>query len=51
MVSREEAAAMGLEHAPTLAEGLGRLAASYPKAKVAVLPSGGLVIPTLDGRH
>ncbi len=49
MISSEEAAAMGLEHATSLAEGLGRLAAAYPKAEVAVLPSGGLVIPTLEG--
>jgi nickel-dependent lactate racemase len=45
MASRAQAAAMGLEHAPSLEEGLGLLEKAYPKARVAIFPSGGLIVP------
>jgi lactate racemase len=41
----ETASALGFEHVPTVDEGLARLAVSYPRAKVAIFPSGGLALP------
>jgi len=45
MVSRAQAATMGFEHASSLEEGLGLLEKAYPKARVAIFPSGGLIVP------
>jgi nickel-dependent lactate racemase len=45
MASRAQAATMGLEHASSLEEGLGLLEKAYPKARVAIFPSGGLIVP------
>jgi lactate racemase len=45
MISQEEARTMGFEYAPSLAEGLRLLEKSYPEAKVAIFPSGGLIVP------
>ena len=44
-VSRAQAATMGFEHAPSLEEGLRLLEKAYPKARVAIFPSGGLIVP------
>jgi hypothetical protein len=45
MVSRESAGIMGLEYAPSIAEALKTLETVYPKATVAIFPSGGLIVP------
>lgn len=45
LISEDTAAALGLEHAPSIAEGLRALERAYPDATVAIFPSGGLVIP------
>ena len=45
MVSPAQAAAMGFEHAASLEEGLRLLEKAYPKARVAIFPSGGLIVP------
>ncbi len=45
MVSRAQAAAMGFDYAPSLEEGLKLLEKAYPKARVAIFPSGGLIVP------
>jgi lactate racemase len=39
------AQALGFEHVSTIEEGLSLLEAAYPRATVAIFPSGGLVIP------
>jgi len=44
-ISRDEARTMGLEYAPSVEEGLKLLERSYPEARVAIFPSGGLIIP------
>ena len=44
-ISEGDARMMGLEHAPSLDEGLTTLGKAYRKARVAVFPSGGLIIP------
>ena len=44
-ISEREARMMGLEHAVSLDEGLSILEKQYRKARVAVFPSGGLIIP------
>jgi hypothetical protein len=48
MISPEEAGILGMEHAASLAEGLAVLESAYPVAQVAILPSGGLVVPITD---
>jgi nickel-dependent lactate racemase len=45
IISREEAETMGLEYSPSIEEGMRLLEKSYPKASVAVFPSGGLIVP------
>jgi hypothetical protein len=45
MVSREQTTAMGMEYAATIEDGLAILENVYPEAQVAILPSGGLVVP------
>ncbi len=44
-VSREKARAMGFEYAPTVEEGVQLLERDYAEARVAIFPSGGLIIP------
>jgi hypothetical protein len=44
-ISRDEARTMGLEYASSIEEGLRLLQNAYPKARVAIFPSGGLIIP------
>jgi hypothetical protein len=44
-VSGKEAESLGMEYAPTVQEGLKVLERSYPNAKVAIFPSGGLIVP------
>jgi nickel-dependent lactate racemase len=44
-ISRDEARVMGLEHTPSIEEGLRMLKESYPVARVAIFTSGGLVVP------
>ncbi len=44
-ISVEEAETMGLEHSSSIEEGIKTLEKSYPNAKVAIFPSGGLIVP------
>ncbi len=44
-ISRDEASTMGFEYAPSVEEGLRLLERVYPKARIAIFPSGGLIIP------
>ena len=44
-VSGKEAESLGMEYAPTIQEGLKVLEKSYPNAKAAIFPSGGLIVP------
>ena len=44
-VTEAEARTMGLEYAPSVEEGLRLIKNVYPKARVAIFPSGGLVVP------
>jgi nickel-dependent lactate racemase len=44
-ISKDEAQIIGLEYASSVEEGLRVLGKSYPKAKVAIFPSGGLIVP------
>ncbi len=44
-ISRKEAETMGLEHSSSIEEGIKLLGKLYPKAKVAIFPSGGLIVP------
>ncbi|HVN95214.1 MAG TPA: lactate racemase domain-containing protein [Syntrophorhabdaceae bacterium] len=44
-VSRQQAEIMGMEYADSIEQGLERLKTAYPQAKVAIFPSGGLIIP------
>ena len=46
MITRAEARTMGLEYAPSVEEGLRLIKNVYPKASVAIFPSGGLIVPT-----
>ena len=45
MITRTEARTMGLEYAPSVEEGLRMIKNVYPKARVAIFPSGGLILP------
>jgi len=45
IISRNEAETMGLEHSSSLEEGMGLLRQSFASAKVAIFPSGGLIVP------
>jgi len=45
IISKNEAEAMGLEHSSSIEEGMGLLQKSYASAKVAIFPSGGLIVP------
>ena len=44
-ISRDEARTMGLEYVSSIEEGLRSLEKVYPEAKVAIFPSGGLIVP------
>ena len=44
-ISKDETRIMGLEHASSIEEGLGLLQNDYPNARVAIFPSGGLIVP------
>jgi nickel-dependent lactate racemase len=44
-ISRKEAETMGLDHSPSMEEGIKSLGKVYPDAKVAIFPSGGLIVP------
>jgi nickel-dependent lactate racemase len=44
-ISQDQASTMGFEYAPSLGGGLKLLERAYPKARVAIFPSGGLIIP------
>jgi nickel-dependent lactate racemase len=44
-ISRDEARTMGLEYASSIEEGLRLLQNAYPDARVAIFPSGGLIVP------
>jgi len=44
-ISRDEAWTMGLEYASSIEEGLRLLQNAYPDARVAIFPSGGLIVP------
>ena len=45
MVSNDEARTMGFEYAPSLEAGVRLLEGAYPRARVAIFPSGGLILP------
>jgi nickel-dependent lactate racemase len=47
-VSEEEASVMGMEQASSVEEGLARLKKSFPSARVAIFPAGGLIIPVMS---
>ncbi|MBA4418660.1 MAG: hypothetical protein C0392_12245 [Syntrophus sp. (in: bacteria)] len=51
MITEREASIMGLEHVSSIEEGLKVLEASYPEAKVAIFPSGGLIIPVVPWKR
>ena len=44
-ISRDEARTMGLEYVSSIEEGLRSLEEAYPEARVAIFPSGGLIVP------
>jgi hypothetical protein len=44
-ISKDEAKTMGLEYASSIAEGLSLLQSDHPDARVAIFPSGGLIVP------
>jgi nickel-dependent lactate racemase len=46
LISREEAQIMRFDYASSIEEGLRLLGKSYPNAKVAIFPAGGLIVPT-----
>ena len=45
MISENEARSMGFDYAPSVEEGVRLLGSEYPNARVAIFPSGGLIIP------
>ncbi len=47
-ISRETATTLGFEYAASLEEGLDVLKGDYPEAKVAIFPTGGLIVPITD---
>lgn len=48
-IPKERIAAMGFEHATSITEGIARLFDQFPNAEVAIFPSGGFVIPVIEG--
>ncbi|MGO9118650.1 MAG: lactate racemase domain-containing protein [Desulfomonilaceae bacterium] len=52
LISEKEARTMGFDYAHSLEEGLRLLGGEYPNARVAIFPSGGLIIPMINAeRH
>ena len=49
VISADQAQTMGLEYSSSIEEGLRSLEKSYPHAKVAIFPSGGLIVPIIAG--
>jgi nickel-dependent lactate racemase len=47
-VSEEEASVMGMEQASSIEEGLARLKDGFPRARAAIFPAGGLIIPVMS---
>lgn len=45
MISEKQARVMGFDYAPSIAAGVKMLEGPYPDAKVAIFPSGGLIVP------
>jgi nickel-dependent lactate racemase len=45
LISADEAQTLGLEYSSSIEDGLTLLEESYPNAKIAIFPSGGLVVP------
>jgi nickel-dependent lactate racemase len=48
MIGERETRTMGLEYAPSVEEGLKTLEKAYPEARVAIFPSGGLIVPITE---
>jgi hypothetical protein len=48
MMSRDTAMTLGFEYAASLEEGLELLKDAYPEARVAIFPTGGLIVPITD---
>ncbi len=48
LVSRETASIVGLEHASSVEEGLSKLEVACAEARVAIFPSGGLIVPITE---
>ena len=48
MMSRDAATTLGFEYAASLEEGLDLLKDAYPEARVAIFPTGGLIVPITD---
>jgi hypothetical protein len=44
-ISQDITQIIGLGYASSIEEGLGLLKRSYPEARVAIFPSGGLIVP------
>ena len=44
-ISKDEAQVIGLEYSSSIEEGLRLLEKSYPSARIAIFPSGGLIVP------
>jgi hypothetical protein len=51
MIPPNSAAKLGFEYAPTVENAIQTVERSFPKANVAVLPAGGLIIPVLSAGH
>jgi lactate racemase len=47
LTSEKEARTMGFDYAPSVEEGVRLLGDEYPNARVAIFPSGGLIIPMI----
>jgi hypothetical protein len=45
MIPEKEARTMGFEYAPSVAAGINMIEQEHPQARVAIFPSGGLVVP------
>jgi lactate racemase len=48
MITEAQARTMGFDYAPSVQAGIGLLEKDYPEAKVAIFPSGGLIVPVID---
>jgi hypothetical protein len=45
MITESEARTMGLGYAASIEDGLRLIEKDHPKARVAIFPSGGLIVP------